>query len=89
MNKTQIKELCGAIAQMNTKDQIKSSFTIKENFAYFTPKGHKGYKINVNVLSEIVEEIPKSNYSRLISDVFNTIATYGINQININQSDLL
>lgn len=55
MNKTQIKELCGAIAQMNTKDQIKSSFTIKENFAYFTLEGHKGYKINVNVLSEAVE----------------------------------
>lgn len=89
MNKTQIKELCGAIVQMNTKDQIKSSFTIKENFAYFTPEGHKGYKINVNVLSEVVEEIPQSNYSQTISDVFNTIATYGINQININQSDLL
>ena len=89
MNKTQIKELQGAIAQMSATDKIKDTFTIKDNFAYFTPEGHKGYKINVNVLSEIVEEIPKSNYSRLISDVFNTIATYGINQININQSDLL
>lgn len=89
MNKTQIKELQGAIAQTNTNDQAKSTFTIEDNFAYFTPEGHKGYKINVNVLSEIVEEIPKSNYNRLIPDIFNTTATYGINQININQSDLL
>lgn len=89
MNKTQIKELCRAIAQMNAKDQIKSNFTIKDNFAYFTPEGHRGYKINVNVLSEAVEKIPQSNYSHLVPDVFNTIAFYGINQININQSDLL
>ena len=89
MNKTQIKELHGAIAQMSATDKTKDTFTIKDNFAYFTPEGCKAYKINVNVLSETIEEIPKSNYSRLISDVFNTIATYGINQININQSDLL
>lgn len=89
MNKTQIKELQGAIAQMSATDKTKDAFTIKDNFAYFTPEGHKGYKINVNVLSEIVEEIPKSNYNRLIPDIFNTTATYGINQININQSDLL
>lgn len=89
MNKTQIKELQRAIAQMNATDKTKSTFTIEDNFVYFTPEGHRAYKINVNVLSETVEEIPKSNYSRLISDVFNTIATYGINQININQSDLL
>lgn len=89
MNKTQIKELQGAIAQMSTNDRAKSGFTIKENFAYFTPEGHRGYKINVNVLLEAVEEIPQSNYSRLIPDVFDTIMTCGINQININQSDLL
>lgn len=89
MNKTQIKELCRAIAQMNAKDQIKSNFTIKDNFAYFTPEGHRGYKINVNVLSEAVEKIPQSNYSHLVPDVFDTIMTCGINQININQSDLL
>lgn len=89
MNKTQIKELHGAIAQMSATDKTKDTFTIKDNFAYFTPEGHRGYKINVNVLSEAVEELPKSNYSRLISDIFNAIATYGINQININQSDLL
>lgn len=89
MNKTQIKELCGAIAQMNATDKTKDTFTIKDNFAYFTPEGHKGYKINVNVLSETVEEILKSNYSHSISDIFNAIATYGINQINTNQSDLL
>lgn len=89
MNKTQIKELQGAIVQMNATDRTKSTFTIKDNFAYFTPEGHKGYKINVNVLSETVEEIPKNNYSYSISDIFNAIAIYGINQININQSDLL
>ena len=89
MNKTQIKELQGAIAQMSATDKIKDTFTIKDNFAYFTPEGHKGYKINVNVLSETVEEISKSNYSRLIPDVFNTTATYRMNLININQSDLL
>lgn len=89
MNKTQIKELCRAIAQMSATDKTKDTFTIKDNFAYFTPEGHKGYKINVNVLSETVEEIPKNNYSHSISDIFNAIATYGINQININQSDLL
>ena len=89
MNKTQIKEFYGAIAQMSAIDKTKDTFTIKDNFAYFTPEGHKGYKINVNVLSEAVEEIPQSNYNCLIPDVFNTTATYGINQININQSDLL
>lgn len=89
MNKTQIKELQGAITQMNTNDWAKSTFTIEDNFAYFTPEGHRAYKISVNVLSEAVEEFPKSNYSRTIPDTFNTTATYGINQININQSDLL
>lgn len=89
MNKTQIKELQGAIAQMSATDKTKDTFTIKDNFAYFTPEGHKGYKMNVNVLSETVEEFPKSNYSRSIPDVFEAIATCGINQININQSDLL
>lgn len=89
MNKTQIKELHGAIAQMSATDKTKDTFTIEENFAYFTPEGHRAYKINVNVLSEAVEEIPQSNYSRSISDVFDTIMTCGINQININQSDLL
>ena len=89
MNKTQIKELHGAIAQMSATDKTKDTFTIKDNFAYFTPEGNRAYKINVNVLSEAVEEFPQSNYNHLISDVFNAIATYGINQININQSDLL
>lgn len=89
MNKIQIKELQGAIAQINTNDQAKSTFTIEDNFAYFTPEGHRAYKISVNVLSETVEEIPKNNYSRTIPNTFNAIATYGINQININQSDLL
>lgn len=89
MNKTQIKELQSAIAQMNATDRTKSTFTIENNFAYFTPESHRAYKISVNVLSETVEEIPKNNYSRIVPDVFNAIATYGINQININQSDLL
>lgn len=89
MNKTQIKEFYRAIAQMSATDKTKDTFTIKDNFTYFTPEGHRAYKININVLSETVEEIPKSNYSHLIPDVFDTIATYGINQININQSDLL
>nr|DAE59784.1 MAG TPA: hypothetical protein [Caudoviricetes sp.] len=89
MNKTQIKELQGAIVQMNATDRTKSTFTIEDNFVYFTPEGHRGYKINVNILSEAVEEIPKSNYSRTIPDIFNAMATYGINQINIKQSDLL
>lgn len=93
MNKTQIKELHGAIAQMNTNDRAKSGFTIKENFAYFTPEGYKGYKININVLSEAVEQLPFSNCSRpdirSIPDVFNAIMKCGINQINISQSDLL
>lgn len=40
-------------------------------------------------MSETVEEISKNNYSRTIPDTFNAIATYGINQININKSDLL
>lgn len=52
MNKTQIKELQGAITQMNTNDRAKSTFTIEDNFAYFTPEGHRAYKISVNVLSE-------------------------------------
>lgn len=89
MNKTQIKELQRAIAQMNATDKTKSTFTIEDNFVYFTPEGHRAYKINVNVLSETVEEIPKSNYSHLIPDVFDTIATCEINLININQSNLL
>ena len=48
MNKTQIKELQGAITQMNTNDRAKSTFTIEDNFAYFTPEGHRAYKISVN-----------------------------------------
>lgn len=40
MNKTQIKELQGAIAQMSATDKTKDTFTIKDNFAYFTPEGH-------------------------------------------------
>lgn len=89
MNKTQIKELQSAIAQMNATDRTKSTFTIEDNFAYFTPEGHRAYKISVTVLSEAVEEFPKSNYRRIVPDAFNTITTYGINQIKINQSDLL
>ena len=89
MNKTQIKELQFTIAQMSATDKTKDTFTIKDNFAYFTPEGHRVYKININVLSETVEEIPKSNYSRSIPDVFEAITTCGINLININQSDLL
>ena len=50
MNKTQIKELQSAIAQMNATDRTKSTFTIEDNFAYFTPESHRAYKISVNVL---------------------------------------
>lgn len=73
MNKTQIKELQSAIAQMNATDRTKSTFTIEDNFAYFTPESHRAYKISVNVLSETVEEIPKNNYSRIVPDVFTVI----------------
>lgn len=44
MNKTQIKELQRAIAQMNATDKTKSTFTIEDNFVYFTPEGHRAYK---------------------------------------------
>lgn len=41
MNKTQIKEFQGAIAQMSATDKTKDTFTIKDNFTYFTPESYE------------------------------------------------
>ena len=74
------------------KDKIKngekSHFTIEENDVYYTVDGIEGYNFPLEILKEIMPELPESKDSNTISKIFNDVWSYG-KPVKINVKDFL